>query len=270
MDPHVDSVEAIAVAYVRAASWYVRRGLHVHPLIPGSKKPLLEEWQKRATTNPQTIAEWWKNWPAAGVGIATGSESGVIVVDVDPRHGGGDALEEIEREHGEMPETWIAHTANGGRHFYFRHPGGRVGNRAGLLPGVDVRGDGGYVVAPPTELEGGRRYLWPVGYGPDEVALAEAPEWLLDRIGGREETHTATPPDEWAALVRDGAGEGSRNQAIARLAGYLLRRRPAPRVVLEFLRAWSESRCRPPLDDEEISRTVDSIARREVERRREG
>lgn len=252
----------------RAAAWYARRGLRVHPLRPGSKLPLLEEWQRRATTDLRAIEGWFREWPDAGVGIATGAGSGVFVVDEDPRHGGDNSIDDLVAQHGEMPETWIVHTANGGRHLYFRHPGGRVGNRAGLWSGVDIRADGGYVVAPPTELEGGRRYLWPVGYGPHEVPLADPPVWLLDRIGSRDETHTATPPDEWAALARDGAGEGSRNQAVARLAGYLLRRRPAPRVVLEVLRAWSESRCRPPLSEEEITRTVDSIARREAERMR--
>jgi hypothetical protein len=77
----------------------------------------------------------------------------------------------------------------------------------------------------------------------------------------------ARPADEWAALIRDGAPEGCRNDCVARLAGYLLRRRPAPRVVLELIRAWSESRCRPPLSEDEILRTVDSICRAEAERR---
>ena len=77
----------------------------------------------------------------------------------------------------------------------------------------------------------------------------------------------ARPVDEWARLVRAGVDMGGRNDAVARLAGYLLRRRPAPRVVLELLRAWSESRCRPPLGERELVATVDSIARREMRRR---
>ena len=76
--------------------------------------------------------------------------------------------------------------------------------------------------------------------------------------------------DEWAALVRDGADAGARNDAVARLAGYLLRRRPAPRVVLELVRAWNASRCRPALEDDEITRTVESIAARELRRREAG
>lgn len=254
----------------RAALWYATRGLRVHPLRPASKLPLLSEWQRRATTDVATIAEWFCRWPAAGVGIATGAESGVIVVDVDPRHGGDDALEDLVAAHGEMIETWTSNTANGGRHFFFRHPGGRVGNRAGSRPGIDLRGDGGHVVAPPTELEGGRCYVWESEHGPHEVELAASPPWLLKMIADRGGDHAEPRPvSEWVRRVRDGAREGSRNAVVTSLAGYLLRRRPAPRVVLELLRAWNEARCRPPLDDKEITRTVDSIARRETERTRD-
>lgn len=252
----------------RTALWYARCGSRVHPLRPGSKLPLLNDWPRRASTDPVTIAVWFRQWPDAGIAIATGDASGVVVVDVDPRHGGDESLHELEREHGEIPATWRCLTAGAGLHLYFRHPGGRVGNAVGLWPGIDLRGDGGYVVAPPTVLDGGRAYAWEIGYGPHEVPLADPPAWLLERIRRPATGADARPTEEWAALVRGPIVAGSRNDAVARLAGYLLRRRPAPRVVLELLRAWSESRCRPPLDDDEITRTVDSIARREAERMR--
>jgi hypothetical protein len=256
-------------AVAGAARWYARRGLHVHPLRPRSKLPLLPEWQRRATTEADTLAAWWARWPDAGIGIATGAASGVIVVDVDPRHGGDDSLHDVEREHGELPATWRCLTAGGGVHVYLAHPGGAVGNRAGLWPGVDVRGDGGYVVAPPTELEEARRYRWQLGAAPHETPLASVPAWLSERLQDRMDGEPR-PVDEWVALVRDGVDAGARNDAIAHVAGYLLRRRPAPRVVLELLRAWSESRCRPPLPDSELVATVDSIARREMRRRGAG
>jgi hypothetical protein len=100
------------------------------------------------------------------------------------------------------------------------------------------------------------------------MPLAPVPSWLLEQLRHDRDGREARPADEWATLVRDGTAEGQRNDAVARLAGYLLRRRPAPRVVLELLRAWSESRCRPSLGDDEIIATVDSIARREAARRR--
>ena len=150
----------------------------------------------------------------------------------------------------------------------FAHPGGHVPNKVALGNGLDVRGDGGYIVAPPSLHASGRPYAWDLSAHPDEVPLAPVPGWLLASLRCGDSVVEPRPPDEWVVLVRDGAAEGRRNDAVARLAGYMLRRRPAPRVVLELLRAWSESRCRPPLPDRETIATVDSIARREAARRR--
>jgi hypothetical protein len=140
------------VTVQEAALDYAHRRLRVHPLRPSTKLPLLAAWPARATADPATIAAWFQDAPTAGVGIATGADSGIVVLDVDPRHGGDDTMADLERRHGVLPDTWHCQTANGGSHLYFLHPGGAVGNRAGIRPGVDVRGDGGYVVAPPTAL----------------------------------------------------------------------------------------------------------------------
>ncbi len=250
----------------RAALWYARRGLRVHPLRPGSKLPMLSRWQERATVDPGSIAEWWTRWPGAGVGIATGADSSVIVIDVDPRHGGDDAIAALEREHGEMPPTWRCLTPGGGLHLYVKHPGGHVGNRAGMWPGIDLRGDGGYVVTAPTTLGDARAYAWETGHGPHELAPMVAPSWLLDRIRPAAGPVVAHPPDFWRTLVCDGVDEGGRNHAVARLAGYLLRR-VDPFVALELVLAWNARKCRPPLPDDEVVRTCDSIARIEARRR---
>ena len=117
-----------------AALDYARRGLRVHPARAGTKLPILTAWQRRATADRNTISEWWGRWSDAGVAITTGTASGVIVVDVDPRHDGDNSLAKLEREHGPLPETWRALTPGGGVHLYLRHPGGSIGNRAGLGP----------------------------------------------------------------------------------------------------------------------------------------
>ena len=249
----------------RAALWYGARGLRVHPLRSGSKLPVWARWQERATTDPQIISNTWKQSPDAGIGIATGAASGVIVIDGDHRHGGDDTLASLEREHGEIPPTWRCLTP-GGLHLYIRHPGGHVGNRVGLWPGIDLRGDGGYVVAPPTALADGRSYVWEVGNGPHGLAPIVAPTWLLDRIRPAAGPAVAHPPDFWRTLVSDGVDQGGRNHAVAQVAGHLLRRLD-PYVALELVLAWNARRCRPPLSDYEVTRTVDSIARREAARR---
>lgn len=113
----------------------------------------------RATTDVSLIRKWWRQWPTANIGVVTGARSGLVVVDVDPRHGGLDSLRQLEAEHGQLPSAPTVITGSGGLHLYFRHPGGRVPNRVGLYPGIDLRGDGGLVVCPPS-LHAQGSYRW--------------------------------------------------------------------------------------------------------------
>ena len=250
---------------LEAAISYGRRGWRVFPV--AGKVPRLAAWPTQATTDEATQRRWWRTWPTADVGIATGD--GLVVLDVDPRHGGDSSLADLERQHGPLPDTPRVLTGGGGLHLYFAVDQ-TIGNRAGLAPGIDLRGDGGFVVAPPSVHANGRRYAWELGASPADVPLAPAPEWLLERIRDNDRpAGTPRPPDEWATLVCGPIPAGARNDSLARLAGYLLRRRPAPRVVLELVRAVNQARCVPPLPDDEIVRTVDSIARRELARRQE-
>lgn len=146
-------------------------GWRVHPLRLGSKLPMLPGWQHAATNDAATVAAWWTETPAAGIGIATGAP--VIVLDVDT-HGkpGAESLAALIAEHGPLPQTLTARTASGGLHYYFassepiRNSAGKVGKA------LDVRGAGGYVVAPPTVVDG-RPYSWA-----DLSPIAPAPAWL--------------------------------------------------------------------------------------------
>jgi hypothetical protein len=145
-----------------------------------------------------------------------------------------------------------------------------VPNSAGKIgAGVDVRGDGGYIVAPPSRHMSGFPYATSVDHHPDEVSLADVPAWLTGRLRLRsaEGKPAARPAGEWRGITGGTVAEGERNRTIASLAGYLLRNRIDPWVTIDLLRAWNRARCAPPLCDEEVIRTVRSIARREVERR---
>ena len=149
---------------------------------PRGKHPRLKGWPAFATTDPATLSTWWRQWPRANVGIATGAGSGIFALDVDPRHGGDEALALLESRHGPLPRTVRALTGGGGEHVLFRHPGWPVGNQQGaatLALGLDVRGDGGQIVAAPSFAHpGGRPYAWSVEHHPDDVPVAEAPAWL--------------------------------------------------------------------------------------------
>jgi Bifunctional DNA primase/polymerase, N-terminal/Primase C terminal 1 (PriCT-1) len=240
-----------------------RRGLAVFPCRPRGKEPATANGCNAATVDPCLIERWWRQEPDCNIGIATGARSHVFALDVD----GGDAetaLRKLEDEHGALPPTVESITARG-RHLYFEWPGKPVRNSAGTVgPGLDIRGDGGYVLAPPSLHPSGRAYCWSVD---SAGAFAHAPEWLLAKANGGNGNGAATSPSAWRDLVRDGVNEGARNGSFARLAGYLLRHRVDPVVALEMLLSWNATRCRPPLDAAEVVSIVDSIAARELKRR---
>lgn len=168
---------------------YAGHGLRVLPIMPGGKRPPMAEWQNAATTDAEIITSWWTGLYAGyGLGIATGRASGIFVLDVDVSDGkaGDETLRELEATYGQLPATASVITGSGGAHLYFRFPVDfEVRNDAGkrLGPGLDIRGEGGQVVAPPTVHPiTGRSYEWEDGCGLDEIEIAEAPDWLLDLL----------------------------------------------------------------------------------------
>jgi len=249
-----------------AAMVYAARGWSVIPMQQRGKRPLVAwlEFQRRLA-GPDEIDAWYRRWPDANVGIVTGRVSGLVVVDIDVGHGGAESLVRLESERGPLLPTVEALTGGGGRHFYFAHPGGLVPNRAGIAPGIDVRGDGGCVVAPPSVHASGRRYAWAAGRAPDEVALAAMPAWARG-----SEPRAGHPLKHWRTLVREGIEEGQRNASLASLTGHLLWHGVDPQVALELLLTWNRLRCRPPLPDEEVGRVVNSIAQLHEQETRAG
>lgn len=245
------------------AEWadvYGQMGWSVIPLVARQKRPLVawESYQTRAPAR-ETVAGWLARWPRCNLGVVTGRVSGLVVLDVDPAHDGTASLEALEVAHAPLPPTQETRTGGGGRHLYFRHPGGNVRNRAAIAPGLDVRGDGGYVVAPPSIHPSGAPYEWLTGRGPQDIPCAALPGWLLTRItegGGASGGHG---PGYWRAFVRDGVAEGERNATVASITGHLLWHGVDPDVIAELLLAWNAARCRPPLPDDEVLRTVKSI-----------
>lgn len=243
--------------------------MHVFPCMPRDKRPATEHGCNDATIDPETIRQWWRAEPQYNIGLATGKISRIFAIDVD----GLDAeceLRRLEGEHGDLPATVEAVTARG-RHLYFRMPDAPLRNSAGkIAPGIDVRGDGGYVLAPPSVHPCGRPYCWSVDCA---NAFADAPAWLLRKIiepvNGNGNKPPA-PPSEWRTLMTEGVDEGQRDNAATRLCGYLLRHRIDPILARELLGLWNAARCRPPLPQEDIERICNSIAGRELKRRGHG
>ena len=244
-----------------AALRYARLGWRVIPLRPRDKRPLLADWQNKATCDPLTVKGWWRRWPDANIGIATGVGSGVFVLDVDGKNGGFDALEALEDSNGLLPITATALTGGGGRHYYFRLPKGyAIRNNVGKLgAGLDVRGDGGYVAAPPSVHPNGKIYIWLDEQDPWAQPLAPAPDWLLRLI--------AQP------ITRQGGGgnggeripEGRRNVTLASIAGSLRRKGLDERAIGAALSVINSTTCDPPLPSAEVDTIAKSIARYDPE-----
>lgn len=241
-----------------AALQYAELGWLVHPLRPRSKLPQLKSWPSRATTDAKTIRRWFAKGDA-NVGIATGPDSGLLVLDVD-----GDPRKLLQKR--DVPNTAVQRTGGGGAQFFFEWTDALdqcSTTRARLIANVDTRGAGGYVVAPPSTHPTGRRYAWLRGCGP-EVELADPPGWLIELLRSRPAT-TRTPDSEWREIAGGVTERGSRNNTLARLAGHLFSRRDLdPVVARELLLAWSQARCDPPMRKRQALRTIESIAEREI------
>ena len=257
-----------------AALSYSRQGWAVLPVQSKGKAPLgklVPCGLLNATTDPDIIQQWWATEPQTNIGIRTGAISGLLVLDIDPRNGGDQSLAELERQYGPLPETVEALTGGGGRHLFLTYPGGSLPSKP-FLPGIDVKADGGYVVAPPSHHPSGQRYEWKPGAGPEAKALAALPQRLLDFLKGSNTTASisARSVSEWRQVAMRGIGEGQRNTWVARLVGHLLRRGIDPVVALCLIAAWNQVHNRPPLPQDEVIRTVDAIAGRELRRRQGG
>jgi hypothetical protein len=163
----------------QAAMDYLDRGWSVIPVREKAKRPAVP-WKKYQSeyVSESTLHDWFDRSPDYNVAIVTGSLSGLVVLDIDPRHGGKESLKKLERKHGSLPETMESITGGGGRHLYFSHPGGVITNRANIEPGLDLRGDGGCIVAPPSVHPSGKPYRWKKGHSPGEIEVSPLPDWL--------------------------------------------------------------------------------------------
>jgi hypothetical protein len=177
----------------------------------------LEHGCASATTDEEIIRMWWAKWPDAHIGMATGAGSGVWVLDEDPRHGGDNSRHGLEQDYGKLPNTRQSVTGSKGSHRFFLHPGLKVKNEIAIAPGLDIRGDGGLVILPPSGHISGNTYQWD-GLDGVKAPIANAPGWLLGMVS--EAPGARKPPQQIPQIVPD----GTKHKTCVSLAGSMRRR----------------------------------------------
>lgn len=240
-----------AIKYATKYKWAV------FPVDSKTKKPITPHGCKDAKTIVGAIKAWWSRYPDASIGIATGSASNLIVIDKDVDYDKGldgkQSVYEWEKLHSPLPETVVAVTGRGGEHWYYHYTGSDIGNRAGILEGVDVRGEGGYVIAPPSIHPNGTEYYWEASGDPDEVPIAELNDVVKEFLSiGTQRKHSGEfqLPETIAA--------GARNDTLYRLACSLQAQGIPDEAILAAVLKTNASACIEPLEDEEVHQIVSS------------
>lgn len=236
---------------------YINIGLAVFPLKPNDKIPLTKNGCKDATTDGAQVKAWWQQYPNANIGIATGSKSnGLIVIDLDvDSEKGKDGKEELkkwEAQNGELPKTWTSTTGRGGSHLFFLTTK-MIRNRAGILDGIDIRGEGGYIVAPPSVHRNGNRYTWDTTNA--HLPMAEANETVFKFLEYKEtaEFTSFNAPET--------IGEGKRNDTIFKMASSLQEKGYDDEAILALLEVENQKKCVPPLSEKELRQILSSVTR---------
>lgn len=212
---------------------------------------------KSASTDPDLIRKWWKRWPDANVGIATGAGS-FDVLDVDLPEG-PDALLDLAKGNGGIPDTIEQITGGGGRQIFFQYTGGKLANDVKFAPGLDIRTDGGLVVVPPSRHISGNTYEWEASSRPEEKQLAPMPGWLIEAIEAAKTpgagNGSGVPLD--IEKIFTGLPQGERDQCLfkyaCRLRNKNLDRKETEALILVLARS-----CKPPFSEEDALKKVES------------
>jgi len=226
---------------INAALAYARRGWKVLPLVPKKKTPLTEHGKDDASDDPDQIKTWWTRWPKANIGGKTGEESGIMVLDVD----GPEGFKFLEDK--PTLETLVSKTGKG-RQIFYQHPGFEVKNFVRKIPDTDFRGDGGYVVLPPSIHPNGQHYAWLTIFEP-----APAPKWLLELI--HEKNFDKAPTIEGKIPI------GQRNNVLTSLAGSMRRRGFCFEAINAAIQTENQKNSIVPLPESEVENIAKSICK---------
>lgn len=239
---------------LETALQYASLGLAVFPLVYKDKKPMTKNGCKDATTDVKVIEEWWHKWPECNIGIATGESSGniiVIDVDIDKEKGkdGRKAIKDWESNNGVLSYTWLAQTGRGGYHAFYKVDR-NIKNRTNILPSVDIRGNGGYIVAPPSTHPNGQAYEWIKS--PNDIEIAEATEAIYRLLeGDNVEVNKSS-----FNIGQDVIQQGERTNTLVSLLFSLQAKGLSDEAIKASIYAENEVKCNPPLTNAELEKEV--------------
>ena len=216
---------------------------------PG-KHPRTQNGFKDATSDPIQIENWWSKWPNSNIGIATGSISNLLVLDIDPRNGGNESFEILTSEH-KLPETLTVKSGGNGKHYYFAINNTSVPSKKDLGRGIDVKCEGGYIVAPPSTHISGNTYEWD---NLESVGLAPIPTWLLEKFNN--------PIVENTSLANQSTiFKGKRNDTLFKIGCDLSRQGLDFQSTKSALENINQSSCIPPLEADEVHNIAKSVSK---------
>ena len=248
-----------------AALEYAKLGYAVFPLKPKTKEPATTHGFYEASTDPGTIEAWWVKNPDYNIGIACGNGLAVIDIDQHPEDGkfGLDTLRAWEKDHGELQPTWTVLTGTGGLHYWYK-TALDFKNVVEVLPGIDIRSKGAYVVAPPSIHPNGTEYEWEASGDPTEVkmaALAGSALELASLAEVKKKRDTSAP----AYKQYDVIGKGRRQDALMSLMGHLKNLNLTDDAIKDAVRRENEAKCDPPMSEEELRKEIFPFLRRNIE-----
>ena len=262
-----------------AACSYAEKGWHVFPVhfiqnngecscgdlncTNKGKHPIVASGLNDATTNTEQIIKWWSERPYANVAIRTGEISGISVIDIDPRHDGDSTLDELIDNFGDIPETVMAITGGGGSHIIIKH-NKAFHSQNNILQGVDIKCDGGYILAEPSNHLSGGKYYWDVAHHPDEISpvdLQAENKKFFNYLSELQNPEFLTEKE----VLNPITNEGNRNGTLTSVAGGLRRRGLNGEQISNILHQFNNDYCNPPLESVEVERIAHGMMRYQPE-----
>ncbi|WP_453992376.1 bifunctional DNA primase/polymerase [Bacillus nitroreducens] len=250
-----------AIAYSELLGW------KVFPIFHKSKVPLTQHGFYDATSDVNQIIKWYTDNPGAGIGLPTGKLNDLVVMDIDPRNGGDISVETLIGKYGGLPNTVKCLTPGGGEHYYFNYERSITKSKLAGYSGIDIQGNGRYVVLPPSIHPNGKKYEWAASSKPVNNPIANVPDFLLKLLQESNQLEVKENQTKDYLNILKGVTDGERNNSMMSLIGYLISKKIDYRIAYELTMLWNEKN-NPPLKVNTVTRAFNNILQKEAAKKR--